>query len=257
MLRDLDDDQKINLAFIGSCTKGVVHNVNTPLSAIMGRSEMLQLRLNRIRDKISAHVEGEELDKCLRDISLIIENCNRVSETIKNVMKKSINAECEKKQSINIASLLKEDLEFLKADMEFKHDIEKSYHIDEKIPSIEGVYVHFSNSFIEILENSKQAMLNKEEKKLTVSISCDSKSIEVKFHDTGCGIKPAERDKLLRTLQNSQSDTQDADVIEKGIPRVARLLKRYNAQFDIKSKPGDTTFTIKIPLQKKVSTIEA
>jgi signal transduction histidine kinase len=248
MLRNLNDEQKINLAFIGSCIKGIVHNINTPLSAIMGRSEMLQLRLNRIRDKISLHNDREELDKCMRDISIIIENCNRVSETIKNVMQKSINAEYDKAQIINIANILKEELEFLKADMDFKHNIEKSYHIKENIPSIEGVYIHFSNSFLEILENSKQAMLNTEEKKLTVSVLCDGKCIEVKFHDTGCGIEPEKREQLLQTLQNPYSASQDTDVTDKGIPRIARLLKLYNVQFDIQSKPGDTTFSIKFPL---------
>ena len=106
MLKNINDEQKINLAFTGSLGKGVAHNVNTPLSAIIGRSEMLQMRLNRIRDKYGPDIEIDELEKCLKDISLIIENSNRITETIKNMMQKIINVESNMPQNINISNLL-------------------------------------------------------------------------------------------------------------------------------------------------------
>lgn len=249
MLKTLDDEQKLNLAFIGSCIKGFAHNINTPLSAIMGRSEMLQMRFNRIKTRADSGIDREELEKCIKDISLILENSARVSETIKNVMKKSINAEAVKEQHIRLDNLLKDELEFLKADMFFKHNIEKTYDIAASIPSLRGVYVHFSNSFLEILENCKQAMLNSDEKKLIVLMGCDDQHIEIKFHDTGCGFEPEARERSLAMLENI-SEEGDMSASVTGMQRVARLLRPYNAQFQILSLPGDTTFTIKIPLQK-------
>jgi signal transduction histidine kinase len=48
MLKDLTADQILSLAFIGSHIGGVAHNVTTPLSAIAGRMELLQMRLAKI-----------------------------------------------------------------------------------------------------------------------------------------------------------------------------------------------------------------
>ncbi len=248
MLKGFDDEQVLNFAFIGNYTKGMAHNVNTPLSAIMGRSEMLLMRFNRIKDKVASHMDVEELDKCLRDISLIIENSNRVSDTIKNTMQKSINAEGTQAHSLNIARVLREELEFFKADMDFKHNIEKKYNISNKTPSILGVYVHFSNSFTEILENSIQAMINTEEKRLTVDVKPTDKSIEVTFHDTGCGIEEEKTEKIMQILQSPPLDLTDVNPSYRGISRIGRLLKPYNVQFDIRSRPGDTFFSIKIPV---------
>ena len=253
MLKNLNDEQKINVAFIGSLIKGFAHNINTPLSAIIGRSEMLQMRLNRIMDKKGLDIDVDELDKCLKDISLIIESSSRVTETIKNIMQKIINAESDKPRYINISNLLKDELEFLDADMDFKHNIEKSFNLDDNIPSINGIYVQLSNSFLEILENSIQSMLETEEKKLIVSASYSNSYIEVKFHDTGKGIEPEERERLLQILNDSVSAYPGA---ESGIVRVARLLKSYNARFDIQSRPGDTTFCIKFPITKRQTATE-
>ncbi|MEI6126311.1 MAG: HAMP domain-containing sensor histidine kinase [Pseudomonadota bacterium] len=249
MLKNLDDEQKLNLAFIGSCLKGLAHNINTPLSAIMGRSEMLQMRFNRIKSRADSGIDKEELEKCIKDIALILENSAKVSETVKNAMKKSINAESVKVQLIRLDTLLKDELEFLKADMYFKHNIEKTYDIPESIPPLKGVYVHFSNSFFEILENCKQAMLNSDEKKLLVFMGCDDRTIEIRFHDTGCGFDPVTREHMLDMLCTT-SEKGDLPATVTGMQRVARLLRPYNAQFHIQSMPGDTTFTMKIPLQK-------
>jgi sensor histidine kinase regulating citrate/malate metabolism len=141
---------------------------------------------------------------------------------------------------------VKEELDFLQADMDFKHNIEKSYHIDKHVPLINGVYVDFSNSLLEILENCLKAMLKTEKKELIVTVGSTDTFIEVKFHDTGSGIEPEKKKQLLQILQDPSSvSLMESDL---GISRVARLLKPYKAQFDIQSKPGDTTFTIKIPL---------
>ena len=57
-MKQYTPEQVLNLATIGRLVKGLVHNVNTPLSAIMGRSEMLQMRLKKFLQlilKISIH----------------------------------------------------------------------------------------------------------------------------------------------------------------------------------------------------------
>lgn len=246
MIRDFDEDQKLNLAFMGSCIKGVAHNINTPLSAIIGRAEILQIRLNKFKNKTSSENNDEVLDKCFKDINLILENSVKITEMVKNAMKKSINAESKKIQPVRIDSVMKDELDFLQAHMFFKHNIEKTFHIDENIPPLDGNYVHFSNSFVEIIENCINALSDSDEKKLMIDVTYKNHSIEVTFHDTGCGMNDAVKENLLKTLNTSAESTYNG--IETGIQKVARLLRPYNALFTIESNPGDTTVTINFPL---------
>jgi len=249
MLNEIDNEQRDSLAFIGRSVKGFAHNINTPLSAVMGRAEMLGMRFEKLKDALSENSNKDELEKCIRDIRLILENCCKVANILKNAMHISIQAEKEEVQSLNIAKLLQEELEFLNADMEFKHSIEKEYAIDDDIPLLEGVYVHFSNSFLEIIKNCKDAMQNETVKKLSISLVYKKPCIEVQFHDTGSGMQEQQRKRIVEVLNASGNAAPEHDMNKKkGINRIARLLRPYKAQFDITSKPGDTTFRIVLPL---------
>jgi len=244
MLHNYDTDQKMNLAFIGTCVKGVAHNINTPLSAIMGRAEMLQMRLNKIKATGGATVSVEDIEKCLKDTTLIIENSIKVSEIVKNAMKKSIGAESLKQQPVRIDTLLKDELTFLQADMFYKHSVEKIITIQEPVPPLQGVPVHFSNSFLEIIDNSLHALQDAAVKKLTVTVSSNEQEICLVFHDTGCGMDAGTRERLYSVLCSGA----DADGVDKGMQRVARLLRPYGARFDIQSSQGNTAFSVRLPV---------
>jgi len=250
MLHDLDDEQKAALALIGSFMKGIVHNINTPLSTIMGRSEMLQLRFQKVEKELIDTVGDAEYHKCLKDLRLILENSSKIYSIVKNVMQKSINTETQGAQPVNVAQVLNEEFEFMHADMNFKHNIEKSFTVNSKIPVINGRYVDFSNSFVEIMQNSINALKHAEVKKIAITVTSDQENIEVVFHDTGTGMQTEQVAALLSVLRGEPSDEETESSSKRGIQRVAQLLRPYNARFSIQSQPGDTTFVVRFPLKK-------
>jgi sensor histidine kinase regulating citrate/malate metabolism len=149
-------------------------------------------------------------------------------------------------QPVNIAGVLREDLEFFLSDMEFKHNIEKKFHIDTAMPAIMGAHVHFSNSFTEILDNAQAAMRDNETKILTVSAQSDGNSIVVSIGDNGCGM---DEQKRLSTIQTLENPVQTSDRPLSGLAYVAVLLQPYNPRFQVESSPGKTTLTVVFPSQ--------
>ncbi len=245
MLREYSEDQKINLAFIGVCLKGVAHNINTPLAAVMGRAEMLQMRLAKLQATGATALSREDLERCVRDATLILENSQRVSSIIKGAMKKSVAVESRQPQPVRIDQLLNDELDFLTADMFFKHSVSKQFAIQEELPPLYGVAADFSTSFLEIIDNSLRAMRDAPQKRLTVTAASDGQAISVAINDTGCGIDPALRQQLLGLL-NSGGAAQNQG--ESGLQRVARLLAPYRARFELESEPGTTTLTVFLPV---------
>jgi signal transduction histidine kinase len=246
VLPTLTNQQRDNLAMIGTLMRGITHNINTPLSAIIGRSEMAQMRILKLRDKYTEQVTAaDEIEKIARDLTLIIENTERVSDILKNVTQKSINEQVDAVQPINICLLLKAELNFLEADMCFKHKIEKSCNLDETIPSIQGVYSHFSNSFLHVLDNSIQAMREAEQKKLAITGTYDGTCIAVEFRDTGCGIEEKTRAELENYLNNKSAQ---AIIKNGGMFCLKSLLEPYKPVYKITSIPGNTAFKIYFPV---------
>ena len=138
------------LASIGNLLHGLAHNVNTPLSAVIARAEMLGERVKKLKEEQPTKTEkgddtfNAKLDKCVRDAEVIVVNAMKISGIIRNMMNKRLQEEEDSPQMLNLSSLLREELQFLEADMTFKHEIQKTYNLDESPPLIKGVYYHFS-----------------------------------------------------------------------------------------------------------------
>jgi signal transduction histidine kinase len=232
--------------------RGVAHNINTPLATIMGRSEMVKLRCQQLMERDESKADGlsDDINKSLKDITLIIQNTEKITAIIKNVMNKCVHELLYQVQEINLSMLLTEELRFLESDMEFKHKIEKTYNLNGIVPSIYGIYSHFSHSFLQILDNCKKAMDKAEIKKLTVTLAYHNKCITVMFHDTGCGFEPGKREDIVQFLNNNGSDDSRIDGLAGGgMYHVKMLLKKYNPTYDIASCPGDTKFVIQFPVR--------
>jgi two-component system, NtrC family, sensor kinase len=245
VLTELTVQQRDNLAMIGTLMRGITHNINTPLSAIIGRSEMAQMRIQKLRDKCREQIPvTDEFEKIARDLTLIIENTERVSDILKNVTQKSINEQLDEIRPINLCLLLKDEMSFLEADMTFKHKIEKLCYLDETVPTIHGVYSHFSHSFMHLLDNSIRAMERVEQKKLTITGRYDGPCIVIEFRDNGCGIDESTRAALVHCLNNRAAQSIKNNG---GMSHIKKLLEPYRPVFEITSIPGDTNITIRFP----------
>ncbi|MBM4310452.1 MAG: HAMP domain-containing histidine kinase [Deltaproteobacteria bacterium] len=245
MLKNYDRDQISSLAYTGSMLQGTAHNINTPLSSILGRADILRLRLDRVTSMVTDPGALEELEKFRRDISLIIDNSTRVSTLVKSVVHRCVTSVHNEMQPVNIAAVLRDDLEFLMSDMEFKHNTEKRFRLDMGVPRLMGAHVHFSNSFIELIENAQTAMRAVEEKILSVDVHTDGGCIVVAIGDNGCGMTEQTRRDIVGTLEHPPASGAGS---LNGIACVGRLLSPYTPRFRVDSSPGSTTVAIAFPV---------
>ena len=234
-------DVLYRLAGLGDLLHGLAHNVNTPLSAVIARAEMLGERVKGLREEHPVK-EGEEedkvtakLDKCIRDAEVIVVNAMKISAIIRNMMNKRLQEEEEAPQMLSLTAVLKEELQFLEADMAFKHEIKKTYNLDESTPLIKGVYYHFSQCFTGIINTIMKSFDGSDVKELTVSSSHDDDTIYIEIHHTG--LAPGQGVK--------ECQSQSANGI--WLTHIKTLLKPYNAELKISNKPNDNLYTIIIP----------
>lgn len=245
MLKELTQDQILSLAFMGAHIGGIAHNINTPLTAIMGRMELLQIRLGKIR-KAAGAAADDELEKCFHDLATISQCCAKIDEALKNSAATSSVILKSQITCIQLDVLLKSALAFLAADMEFKHHLVKTFDFQENIPAVTADPFAFSLAFLEILYNARSAMLLAPEKNLHIMMSAADGAIKIVFRDSGSGITGGRRQELLELL-GSPHETGGR---ESGLQRIARLLKPYGVGYDIQSRPGETIFTLLVPVQK-------
>jgi len=260
--------EKHKLSSIGLLVQGVAHNLNTPLGVILGRSELLKSEIEEVLGEkipgLLGQIESkgsedaavftkeirESADSCL---DVVLKQVEKMSDIIGNMMYKSRQEQDSARKKISMNQVLEEELAFLKADMYFKHEIEKKIEYDPGLPYIEGVYSDFSQSFTNIIRNAIDAMFGMEKKVLSVTTRHDDEHVYIIVNDTGEGIKEEDRLKLFDpffTTKEFGSADGGPTGVGLGLHSCYQLLNPYGVTFDVDSKPGDTTFTVKIPINQ-------
>jgi signal transduction histidine kinase len=195
---------------------------------------MLRDRLQGIKQEAQTGAADDvllsKLDKSIRDAEVIVTNALKLSDNIKNMMNKRLHEDDDAPQMISLNQLIREDLQFLEADMKFKHEITKTCSLDESLPAVKGVYHHFSQSIIQIIRNIMDSLNGADKKELTITSRRQDSAIHLEFRDTGLDIGNACKDACARRLEN-----------------VTELLKPYGATLTVVRSPNNNLHAISIP----------
>ena len=228
------------LASIGLLTSGLAHNIRSPLTAIMGAVQLIQM--------------GGTAQK-LDVLNIIQTSAKKIELITDSMMDKLRKEQDEKKVELNINDVLKNELEILKSNLVFKHSIEKDINLSEYIPNIWGVYNNFSQAFANIIQNAMDSMYGKEEKVLKVKTILDDDRIIISIIDSGCGIKKENISKLFDPFYTSKPKSVPDDSDEPkgtglGLYSCYNMLKPYKIKLHVTSQLQlGTTFDIVIPVK--------
>ena len=227
------------LSSIGQLATGIAHNLNTPISVILSNAELLQIK----------YANSPELDKIIRQVE-------RMGEIINGLLIKSKQEQIQTPQAINLNEIMKNELEFLNANLEFKHNVEKKFRYDENVPEIEAIYSDFSQSIMNILQNAIDAMYDRPVKKMEVWTEYKDDMIIINIKDTGVGITPEARMKLFDPFYSTKPTPMERQGDEPtgtglGLSTVYNLLIPYGVRIDIDSEVGvGSTFRLIIPVSR-------
>ncbi len=248
------------LSSVGLMAQGIAHNISSPLLIILGRVELMKEKLINPKQKFADQAKWardkrnqntlNDYDHTIKDAELIVENVSKLSEIIGNMLRKAHQDQTKDSQLLNLSDILKSELEFLEANMFFKHHVQKRYELCETLPLIKGVYSDFSQSFTNLINNAIDAMRDTEKKVLTVKTYYDERNIYVEIRDTGCGIQEENRERIFKPYFSTKKPGGNGHAspgLGLGLNMVSLLLRPYSSVLDFKSEHGATTFILKIP----------
>lgn len=164
------------LHHVGSLMGGLVHNLNTPLMWIMGRTQLVQSR----NDKLDTDkgLTPEELavvkEKNSKDLHSIQEGADKIDQILKALGYK-IQMASEGYTSIELKEYLEMELNFLMADMRFKHETKREVKIDSRSCYVKSDYSALSYAVTGVIST----IINATERGRALNITMDSGTIRI------------------------------------------------------------------------------
>jgi two-component system, NtrC family, sensor kinase len=224
------------MAAVGQLVSGVAHEVNNPLTAIMGFSDLL--------------MENPDLPESARqDLKVILEESHRTREIVKNLLSFARQRPAQR-QGLQINTVLSRTVALRSYDLT-NSGIEVIRKFDEALPHIVGDAHQLQQVFLNILNNASDAVRSTGRPgAIEIETRRNQDCVEISFRDNGEGIKHPDRifDPFFTTKEVGKGTGL-------GLSICYGIVREHEGEImcaNNKDGPG-ATFIIRVPIQPKTA----
>ena len=165
------------LAGIGQLVSGAAHELNNPLTAVLGYTEML--------------TETAHDDTTRRDLGVIRREAMRMKQIIENLLRFARQTKFERK-TLSLASVI-DDVLKLRAYELRSQGVQLTTNVAADLPGIMVEENLLKQVFLNILNNALDAVSNLEQKKIAIETAIERNKVVVRFSDNGPGFTDLDR----------------------------------------------------------------
>jgi two-component system NtrC family sensor kinase len=167
------------MAAVGQLVSGVAHEVNNPLTAILGFTDLL--------------MENPELpESARRDLRVILQEAQRTKQIVQNLLSFARQMP-PRRQPIQLNSILQRTVQLRSYDF-ISHGIQVVERLDESLPEIVGDSHQLQQVFLNIINNAYDAVREcGHPARIEIMSARTSGYVEVSFRDNGTGIADPDR----------------------------------------------------------------
>ena len=224
--------QAERLSALGVMISGIVHEINNPLSTILGYAEMLQENPDTKRRTAWLETLGEEAQRCQRLVSNMLLMARDKEPT---------------RQAVSIGAAAERALSLLSYQLKVA-DVEASLQQDPDTPAIEGDPDALLQLFINLLTNALHALESREgPRRVGVDVRSGGEGVVcVVVNDNGPGIPASDQAKMFDPFFTTKPEDKGTGL---GLSLVAATVRQHGGEIDVTSGEGrGARFEIRLPV---------
>lgn len=224
------------MAALGEMAGGVAHEINNPLTVILGKATRMK--------KWGPHIPQEDQEKWNKDISVIVKMVERIAKIIKGLRTFSRDAELDPFALVPVQSVIEETLELCSA--KFRHkEINIKLELPEEKLSLECRPIQISQVLLNLLNNAFDAVLESEERNILISAkSLPNDWVEIRVTDSGKGIPDAIQSKILQPFFTTKDVGKGTGL---GLSISNGIIESHKGKIFLDTEQELTSFVIQVP----------
>jgi two-component system NtrC family sensor kinase len=224
------------MATLGRLVSGVAHEVNNPLAAILGFTDLL--------------LENPQVPSNAReDLQIILQETQRTKDLVQDLLSFARQRPV-KRELVNIGAILKQTTKLRSYDLQ-SHGVEVLEQYDENLPRVMGDTQQLQQVFLNILNNAYDA-IEESGRRGTIQLNATSANefIEIRLQDNGTGISNVDRifDPFYTTKQTGKGTGL-------GLSICYGIVRAHGGEIQCwTNRDGQgSTFSIRLPLAVEAS----
>ena len=223
--------QSERLAAMGQMIGGFAHELNNPLTSILGMSELLQ--------------DAEVAEASRKQLEMLQQQARRAVEIVQNLMYFS-RPPSPGKTTIDLSELVQRTLH-LHAYSLRKNNITVDFLPEASLPPVTGDAHQLMQVFLNLILNSEQAMREVRDRgTLRIRLEKRDTSVAVTFQDDGPGIPPEILPNIFDPFYTTKRPGRGTGL---GLSICKAILREHNGNVEAASGPGGgAVFTVTLPV---------
>jgi len=222
--------QSEKLSGIGEFVAGVAHELNNPLTSVMGFSELLK------------RADGNPKNQ--RHLDMIHKSAQRCQKIVQSLLSFARRRQPERKLS-NLNELVEAAIEFLQYQLRTSN-IEVVSKLDARLPKAMVDPHQLQQVFLNIINNARQAIEAHQSKGwVRISTEICGHSVRIVIQDNGPGISEQNLSKIFDPFFTTKEVGKGTGL---GLSLCYGIVKEHGGTITVRSKPGEgATFIIELP----------
>jgi len=222
--------QSEKLSAVGEFISGVAHELNNPLTVMVGYSQLM-----------SESGLDTENRQSIRQIADAAERCHGI---VQNLLSFARQRPPERKPVL-IHDLLDGTINFLQYEMRTSN-IEVQRNYDSQVPPVVADPHQLQQVFLNLINNARQAIEeSRRSGRIRVSTAMGGDRIRVSIEDDGPGIPPQVMEKIFDPFFTTKQPGKGTGL---GLSVSYGIIKEHQGEIHVHSKPGQgATFVVELP----------
>jgi signal transduction histidine kinase len=228
--------QSAKLAAIGELAASVAHEINNPLTVILGSSAVL---LRKTAADAAAYAK----------ITNIINAANRAGKIVRDLLDFSRRREPQH-EPVRLNDLVRRSLDIVQARL-VSGAVEARTVLDGHLPLVMGDPDQLTQVLINLFTNAVDAMVGGGTLTVeTVAIDADQ-AVSVRVTDTGTGMDQTEIGRIFEPFFTTKAEGRGTGL---GLSVSLSIISKHGGNIEVESQPGrGTTMRVKLPARREAS----
>ncbi|MFI5059245.1 MAG: PAS domain S-box protein [Candidatus Acidiferrales bacterium] len=224
--------QAEKLAAMGQMLAGVAHELNNPLTAILGVTELLSER-------------GGVEEEIKRQLDLTHRQARRAARIVQNLLDFSRPAAPQKK-TVDINTLVERTLQLHEHSLR-RNNVAVEFHRFPGAPGVIGDANQLIQVFLNLITNAEYAIREvRDSGRIQIRLARDSARIAVTFQDDGVGIRPEAFPRLFDPFYTTKRPGGGTGL---GLSICMAIVREHGGTIEAEALPaGGAAFTVYLPV---------
>jgi PAS domain S-box-containing protein len=224
--------QAEKLAAMGQMLAGVAHELNNPLTAILGVTELLRERA------------GFD-ESAVRQLDLTHRQARRAARIVQNLLEFSRPAAPQKKP-LDVNSLIERTLQLHEHSLR-RNNVEVEFHLQPGLQPVVGDGNQLIQVFLNLITNAEHAIREvRESGRIQIRLGQIGGHVSVTVQDDGIGIQP---ENLPRIFDPFYTTKRPGGGTGLGLSICMSIVREHGGSIDVETLPaGGSAFTVFLPV---------